>query len=282
MAGKCRTHDERIFTNYPNNKTMKIRHIVLNVLSIAFIVFLTIPELDGQNVDSLNLAKESQHFSFYAAHGDIKVLDSLAITLENNYSRITSHLGIQIDKKINVKVFPNLKAFHVAINYPDAPDWVVGSSNGDELMMVSPLNPGSIHTYESLMQVIVHEFVHIAVSYARGDKGWTTIPRWLNEGYAQYEAGQVNDHIRKIAESGVTEKAPPTWTQLENASVMEFGNMNGYGLSVTIVEFLVVTYGIDKLVSLIKAPENFETIYGLSEDALEKQWIQYLKHEKIE
>jgi hypothetical protein len=261
---------------------MKIRLVVLNVLSIAFFLFLTISKLVGQNNDSLNLAKESQHFDYYSTNSDIKVLDSLAITLENNYSRITNHLGIQIDKKIKVKVFPNIKAFHAAINLPDAPDWVVGSSNGDELMMVSPLNPGSVHTYASLMQVIVHEFVHIAVSYARGDKGWTALPRWLSEGYAQYEAGQKNEYIRKSVKSSLIDKTPPTWTQLDTASVMEFGNMNGYGLSVTIVEFLVVTYGIDKLVLLIKEPENIETIYGLSKEKLEKQWIQFLKNEPIE
>lgn len=261
---------------------MKIRHLVMNVLLIAFFVFLTTSKLVGQNNDSLNLVKESQHFAFYSTKGDITVLDSLAIILENNYARITNHLGLQINKKINVKVFPDINSFHVAINYPDAPDWVVGSCIGDELLMVSPLNPGSVHNYESLMQVIVHEFVHIAVSYARGDKGWTTLPRWLNEGYAQYEAGQINEHIRKIVESSVIAMTPPTWTQLATASVLEFGNMNGYGLSVTIVEFLVVTYGIEKLVLLIKEPENFENIYGLSENTLEKQWIQYLKHEKIE
>jgi hypothetical protein len=261
---------------------MKTGLVVLNILSIVFFVCLTAPKLVGQNIDSLYLAKESQHFNFYSSRGDSKVLDSLAIALESNYSRITNHLGIQIDKKINVKVFPNLKAFHAAINYPDAPDWVVGSCNGDELMMVSPLNPGSMHTYASLMQVIVHEFVHIAVSNARGDKGWTNLPRWLSEGYAQYEAGQINDNIRKSVEKSLIDKTPPTWEQLETASVMEFGNMNGYGLSVTIVEFLVVTYGIDKLVLLIKAPANFETIYGLPESTLEKQWIQYIKKEKIE
>ena len=261
---------------------MKTRLVVLQLLSVVIFVCLTISKLVGQNTDTLLLAKESQHFNFYSTNSDIKVLDSLATTLENNYSRITNHLRTQIDKRINVKVFPNLKTFHAAIKYPDAPDWVVGSCNGDELMMVSPLNPGSIHTYESLMQVIVHEFVHIAVSYARGDKGWTTLPRWLNEGYAQYEAGQVNDHIRKIVQTSVIANTPPTWSQLDTLSVMEFGNMNGYGLSVTIVEFLVDTYGIDKLVLLIKEPENFEIIYGLSKNTLEKQWIQYLKHEKIE
>ncbi len=259
-----------------------IRLVVLNILSIVIFVCLATLKLVGQNNDSLNLAKESQHFNFYSTKGDIKVLDSLAITLENNYFRITHLLGIQIEKKINVKIFPNIKTFHVAINYPDAPDWVVGSSNGDELMMVSPSNPGSVHTYASLMQVIVHEFVHIADSYARGDNGWTALPRWLSEGYAQYEAGQINEYIRKSVKSSLIDKTPPTWTQLDTASVMEFGNMNGYGLSVTIVEFLVVTYGIDKLVLLIKEPENFEIIYGLSKETLEKQWIQYLMHREKE
>ena len=144
-------------------------------------------------------------------------------------------------------------------------------------MMVSPLNPGSSHTYESLMQVIVHEFVHMAVDHVRGGKPMAGFPRWLAEGYACYEAGQINENIRKSIGSGLPEKVPPTWTQLEKASEIEFGYMNGYGLSETIVEFLIVTYGYNKLVLLIKEPENIETIYGLSKNVLEKQWIQYLE-----
>jgi len=193
-----------------NHNTMKIRLVVISTLSIVFFECLTISKVAGQNIDTLYLAKESKHFNFYSTRDDIKVLDSIAITLENNYSRITNLLGTQIDKKINVKVFPNMKAFHAAINIPDAPDWVVGSCNGDELMMVSPLNPGSVHTYASLMQVIVHEFVHIAVSYARGDKDWSALPRWLSEGYAQYEAGQINEHIRQSVKSSLKDKTPPT------------------------------------------------------------------------
>jgi len=265
-----------------DDKTVKIRFIVMNVLSIVFFVFFTIPESVGQTNDSLYLAKKSQHFDLYSTNADIIVLDSLATTLEKNYFIITNHLGIQINKKINVKVFPNVTAFHAAINYPDAPDWVVGTGNADELNMVSPLNPGIYHTYESLMQVIVHELAHTAVYYAQGDQGRTGFPKWLSEGYACYEAGQINETIRKSLASSLLKKEPPTWTQLERASNTEFGNMNGYGFSETIVEFLSTTYGMNKLVLLIKEPENIETIYGLSKDALEKQWIQYLKHEQTE
>jgi hypothetical protein len=62
------------------------------------------------------------------------------------------------ESKIDVFICPNIKSFHTAINVPDAPDWVVAPAKKNELIMVSPLNQGSVHTYESLMKAIVHEF----------------------------------------------------------------------------------------------------------------------------
>jgi hypothetical protein len=256
---------------------INMRPLVQYMLTSLLLMFLALPQAVGQNNDSLILAKESQHFDFYSTNDDIKVLDSLATALEKNYSRITTRLGVKIENKIKVKVFPNVKAFHDAINYPGAPDWVVGTWNTEGLMMVSPLNPGSSHTYESLMQVIVHEFVHIAVFHALGGTGMAKLPKWLSEGYAMYESGQINEPVRKSVKSSLMQKAPPTWTQLDEVSMMEFGSMNGYGFSGAIVEFLVDTYGIDKLALLIKQPENIEMIYGLPKDALEKQWVLYLK-----
>ena len=253
-----------------------LRPPILYMLTLLFL-FPAIPQLSGQNKDSLSLSKESTHFEFYSTRDDIQVLDSLATALETNYSRITDHLGIQFDRKIKVKVFPNVKVFHEAINYPNAPDWVVGTWNTDGLMVVSPLNPGSSHTYESLMQVIVHEFVHIAVYYSLGGSGMNKLPKWLSEGYAMYESCQMNQTVRRSVKASLSQKAPPTWTQLDAASMMEFGNMNGYGFSGAIVEFLINAYGIDKLASMIKEPDNIEMIYGLPKDTLEKQWVNYLK-----
>lgn len=232
-------------------------------------------QVASPSIDSL--ARESQHFDFYAASSDFGVLDSLATTLEQNYSRITGRLGISIDNKIQVKVFPDVKSFHMAIGQPQSPEWVVGTWNGAALMIVSPLNPGSMHTYASLIQVAIHEFVHMAVYYACGEKGLAGVPRWLNEGYAQYEAGQINNHVRRSVRAMVQENAPPTWAQLDRASAMEFGSMNGYGFSASIVEFLVQTYGIEKLVMLIKKPEKMEDIYGSSKTSLENEWVQFIK-----
>ena len=42
------------------------------------------------------------------------------------------------NSKIDVYIYPDLKTFHSAVNYPDAPDWVVGAASKNELKMVSP------------------------------------------------------------------------------------------------------------------------------------------------
>jgi hypothetical protein len=232
---------------------------------------------EKNNNVSLNLQKTSQHFDFYSSETDRKALDYIAKALEDNFDRITEHLRTQFIKRIKVYIYPDSKTFHDAIYMPNAPDWVVGAGGINELKMVSPLNPGSAHTYVSLMQAIVHELTHAAVLNARGERGLAGLPKWLNEGYAFYEAHQMNDDMRRTVKSHLSKKAPPTWGQLDTASVVEFGNMDGYTLSTLIIEFLINKYGFEKLLGLIMAPENIDAIYGISKGDLEKQWIQYLK-----
>jgi hypothetical protein len=226
---------------------------------------------------SLNLQKTSHHFDLYSSDTDRKALDDIAKALEDNYGRITEHLRTQFTKRIKVYIYPDTKTFHNAIQMPNAPDWVVGAGGINELKMVSPLNPGSAHSYASLMQAIIHELTHAAVLNARGERGLAGLPKWLNEGYAFYEAHQMNDYMRRTVKSRLLEKVPPTWIQLDIASIVEFGNMDGYAFSTMIIEFLVNKYGFEKLLKLIMTPENMDAIYGISKGDLEKQWIQYLK-----
>jgi hypothetical protein len=237
----------------------------------------TIHDYAKENAINLVLQKTSEHFDIYSCNPDQKVLDDVVKVLEENYDRITIRLQTKFTEKIRVFVYPNTKTFHSAMYMTYAPDWFVGAAGINELKMVSPLNPGSAHTYASLMQAIVHELVHAAVLNVRGERGLVGLPKWLNEGYAFYEAHQMTDEMRRIVKIHAMDKTIPTFVQLDIASSVEFGNMNGYAFSTTIIEFLVNTYGFQKLLKLIREPENIDTIYGLSKEDLEKQWVQYIK-----
>lgn len=226
----------------------------------------------------LVLQKSSRHFDFYSVGRDRDALDSIAAVLEENYARIVAGIGVEFKEKVRAFIYPDLKSFHAAIYFPDAPDWLVGAAGINEVKMVSPLNPGRVHTWASLMQAIVHELVHTALLNALGHRGMLTLPKWLNEGYAYYQARQLTSEMRKAVKSRLSGKALPSWSTLDSVGVVPFGNMGGYQLSTTIVEFLVNMYGVEKLQELLRAPEDLEILYGTTKANLEKQWVTYLKN----
>ncbi len=232
-----------------------------------------------ENTSSLNLEFESNHFNFYSKKTDTSVLKNLSKSLESNYSRIAENMKTSFEAKIDVFIYPNIKSFHSAINVPDAPDWVVGAANKNELIMVSPLNPGSQHTYESLMKAIVHELTHTVVLNFR-KQGLGGLPNWLNEGYAYYEGKQLDESQREIVHAQLLNNTIPTWNELEKANSYQFGDLNGYLISATIIEFLVKSYGLDKLKQFIIEPENVENIYKMSIEDLEVLWLKHLKNDK--
>ncbi|MBU2465108.1 MAG: hypothetical protein KJ615_02095, partial [Bacteroidetes bacterium] len=228
-----------------------------------------------KNNSSLSLALTTAHFEFYSKEKDSGVLEDLAKELEKNYAEITGHMRTEFKEKIRVYIYPDLSAFHKAVNYPEAPDWVVGAAGKNELKMVSPLNPGSAHSYESLMQAIVHEFAHTVVLNIR-EHGAVGLPNWLNEGYAYYEADQLTPSQRRALQSRISQKTIPEWDEIREASTSQFGEMGGYEISATIIEFLVQSYGFDKLRQFIITPGSVEKIYGMSEVMLEKLWMDYM------
>ena len=229
-----------------------------------------------ENTSSLDLKFNSEHFVFYSKKQDETVLDDLSKVLESSYLQICNNMKTSFDSKIDVFIYPNTKAFHIAINYPEAPDWVVGAAGKNELKMVSPLNPGSVHSYESIMKAIVHELAHSIVLNFR-KQGLVGLPNWLNEGFAYYEANQLTEADRKKVHSSLLKNTIPSWNELKNSNTFEFGEMGGYGISATIVEFLIETNGYEKLKQYIVEPKNVENIYKISEKDLELMWLKYLR-----
>lgn len=216
---------------------------------------------------------ESEHFIFYSKEKDKECIEALASTLSDSYARISEDLGVTLSKKVNIYVYSDLDTFHSAINQPDAPDWVVGIAlpGTTTIKMVNPLNVDS-HSYDSMLKVMVHEFTHI-VTMNINPKVYS-LPLWLSEGIAMFEAGQTEGVNEWISTAKASDKFP-TLKELESGSYT-FGNIGGYQFSYSIIEYMVKNYGYDKVIALIKSPTEFEEIFGLSKEAFQKEWIEYL------
>lgn len=222
----------------------------------------------SEDPKTIKLRQESDHFNFYSIKIDKESLNDLEENLESNYERIAKDLQVTLDEKIKVTIYPNISEFHKAIGMEDAEDWLVGLARNGEIMMVSPLNPGSVHNYESLMKVIVHEYTHILVENIKSNTA-----AYLNEGIAVVEANQINENSKYyLKEVAKADKLPSIDEMQNNYSKLE----QPYEVSGGFVDFIVNKYGYDKIIDLIKEPDDIENIIGSTKEEIIAKWSEYI------
>ncbi|SFD39696.1 peptidase MA family metallohydrolase [Clostridium uliginosum] len=222
----------------------------------------------------LNLRKETQHFIIFYTEIDKTCIDKVSDVLENNYNRITINFNQQLQEKLTIEIHSDLNQLHIALGFPNAPDWIRGGIGVGKIIIASPLNPPPGSKFDNVLNTAVHEFGHIIVNKINKDT-----PRWLNEGIACYEAKDNDENwIRKTVKNGLVSNMLPTFKDLDTGEDFEtFFKRNGYQYSYTIVESIIEEYGYDKLYNLIKSPNNFEDIFGITENELQNKWMEYIK-----
>jgi len=222
-------------------------------------------ELDGTKISDnvtdytsamdsvITLRRSSPHFEYWFSETDNKSVDSLIPYLENNYKRILNDFRLSALPVTRVKIYPDMKSFHLSINQPDAPDQVMATAFGkDEFRMVSPTKGG-----EEMMKFISHEFthcVHLNIDYSPNN------PRWLWEGVAMYESGWFMDP--KEIDDIKNKNYPPLKT---------LGNGMEYMLGYVIIEAIKDLWGFDTVIGLIKHQGNIQQVLNITEEEFEKK-----------
>lgn len=222
----------------------------------------------------LNLRKDTQHFIIYYSEIDNTCIDKVSDVLEKNYNRIAINLNQQLQEKLIIEIHPDINQLHIALGLINAPNWIRGGIGGGKIVIASPLNPPPGSEFDNVLNTAVHEFVHLIVNKINKDT-----PRWLNEGIASYEAKDNNEKwIRKTINDGLVSNIIPTFKDLDTGGDFEmFFKRNGYQYSYTIVESIIEEFGYDKLYNLIKSPNNFVDVFGITESQLQNKWMEYIK-----
>lgn len=251
-------------------KLRKFIAISLFILAIsAFVLILPTLKLKTSTMK----IKESEHFIFYYEEKDKMAIEDIETALENMYEKINKTMNFTSDKKSKVYIYDDLKTFHKKkygyIGTMVGPDWYIGDNIKDKIIIVSPLNPGPSHNYESVVQAAVHEYVHTVV-YQINSK----TPKFLNEGLAGYLSGNTkpNYKINLI----------PTIEDTKISNPIKFGSSGMYGASYTYIHFLEEEYGMGKILDLVKTPKDYKKIFGVSEDDIYSNWIEFIRREYAE
>jgi hypothetical protein len=142
---------------------------------------------------------------------------------------------LQRGEDVHVYIAPDAARWD-SITGGRAPDWGAGIAIPDRNIIVLPgyvSARGGTHTLPTILR---HELAHVALHRAVGR---TTIPRWFNEGYATWSAGQFDaDAGWMLRLAFVTRRAPPLDSITLHWPLIEADARLAYLLSASAVLYL--------------------------------------------
>jgi hypothetical protein len=246
------------------------------IFALLFTQSISFQQADFDGAYLLKRQHRSRYFEFYSTDQDRPTIQQLSSILETNIRLIRRNLRSESRESIVVEIYPDLTAFHEAIDYPEAPDWATGYAGNGRIQIVSPLNPGPRHSFDTTLRVALHEMTHVITARMATQR----IPTWLNEGIALYES-QTADNIHATLARDIEQDLIPSLTDLDveldaRDSVSTFVERHGYEYAYTLVEFIVNQYGYDGLIELLKSPLDYRAAFELTEDEFYEGWVGFL------
>lgn len=239
------------------------------VLALFLIVALGIVGCTNQSPRDPIETLSSPRFVVHFPRGHRNAAAEVLRELDASYERIVTNLKPDRTGVFTVRLYASVQEFHTAINRPGLPDWVVGTAWGDsEIRMVSPKNPGPIHTYQGMIAVAVHELAH-CVTMRIGNVPPQRIV-WLWESIALYAARQFRNP--RGIDYMVTGNYPRFLSATNQIQKPEI-----YAIGYTVMEYLVKSHGWDAVRQLVVTNGDVKDVLNMSEDEFYEAWYGFVK-----
>lgn len=200
-----------------------------------------------------------------------ELLDSAVESL----SRLEENVGVELEKPVKILVYQSKTDMQEAL----ISQGTIYEEHIITLGVVVATDIVLLHgTHPEVNRTIAHELTHVVVHLAT-DNPYAEIPAWLDEGLAMYNEGKLRSGNARALEKGIREN--------RLLSVRSLTSMTGnpdevnlfYGEVYSIVEFLLETYGREKMSELLKVfkegsltDDALLEVYGFDQDELDAQW----------
>jgi hypothetical protein len=200
-----------------------------------------------------------------------RLLDSAVESL----ARLEENVGVELQKPVKIIVYQSTEDMQEALI-------AHGTIFEEQIITLGTVVAPDIvllhGTHQEVDVTIAHELTHVVVGLAT-DNPYAELPAWLNEGLAMYNEGGLRRDNAAALEKAIREN--------RLISVRSLTSMTGnpdevnlfYGEAYSLVEFLLKTYGKEKMSELLKvfkegslADDALMKVYGFDQDELEIQW----------
>jgi len=216
----------------------------------------------------------SGYINLHWYSGDQAFAQELLTAAETGLARLQNNAGLQPDKPIHLYIYANTEDMKDAILYE--PSWTGGLAYAIHDIVIIGISPS---TLEWGRTTIAHELTHVLVGHLTfsclGD-----VPTWLSEGLAVYSEGPLDENAEIQLDEAIRANQLLTIRSLSGGfSEVPSRAYLSYSQSYSIVNFLIGTYGQEKMNSLLITLRDGMTVddallqvYGFDIAGLENAW----------
>ena len=168
------------------------------------------------------------------------------------YETITSLFKLKnYDRKIIIQLYNSVEELHKEVFGKKREEWEVGLECEDgTLKLVTPLNPGNVHSYSDIMKIAQKSVADMILA-----DNFDEIPNWLD--ITTYLFG-LNDA-----------KTTYSYQKLNINDIKSFSDAYFITLS------LINIYGINKIIKIYKKAKNYNRILNASDNEINNKIIKY-------
>jgi hypothetical protein len=189
-------------------------------------------------------------------------------------NRNAKQAGLKTDAPIDLYVYPSYNDLRDAILYESS--WVGGEAFPEENIVIMGTS-GSNSNWDQ--NTVIHELTHVLVGHLTFSC-LSYVPQWLNEGLAVYSEGPLDAQFQGPLDQAIQDDKLLTVRSISGAFSEVSSKVDlSYAESYSLVNFLIDTYGQEKMTALLitlrdgaTTDEALSQTYGFDIDGLETQW----------
>ena len=209
--------------------------------------------------------------------------EELMLAAQQALARLAEDTGAYLKEPVKIYVYGDTQDLQGAMIFPQ--EWTGGVAYTRHGIIAIGIAPYNLSWGR---RSIAHELTHLVIHQMTYNP-YIGLPTWLNEGLAMYtegilEAGFVNYLIRAVEENSlisVRSLSSPFSAYAEESYL-------SYAQSYSLVEFLITTYGQDKMLELLTTFSEgssydgaLERVYGFDMDGLDTLWQDYVSEQYL-
>jgi hypothetical protein len=216
--------------------------------------------------------------TIYWYSGDDSFAQELMAATQQALGRLAEDTGAYLEKPVKLYIYASTKDLLGAMIYPQ--EWTGGVAFTRFGIIAIGISPDNIDWGK---RAIAHELTHLVIHQVTLNP-YNDLPTWLDEGLAMYNEGTLSPEFATYLSSAIAEDRLISVQSLSSpfSAYAEEATLS-YAQSYSLVEFLITTYGQDKMLELLNTfrqgsgyDSALQTVYGFDMDGLDSLWRDYV------